>query len=532
MPQVPAGPPAALAFAIDQHLNQALTEAGVPASSLAGDAEFLRRVYLDITGRIPSYDATVAFLASQDPFKRSKLIDDLLASPDYGRHFAHLWTDILVKRDFDNNKNLKTEAFTAWLADRFNKDTGWNKIVSDLVTAEGKEEDVPQTFFILANQDNNQPAPDKLVGTTGNLFMGIQLQCAQCHVHPFTSQWKQQDFWGMAAFYGHTKAEREGQGKGNKKGGPATIKEVDVQKPMQGKGAKDKDVKPVPAGASIAIPDPNDPKKTTGTARAKFFEGPAPALAGRAPYRPALAAWLTSEKNHYFAPATVNRLWAHFFARGFVNPIEDMHDKNKPSHPALLQHLSTELGRGGYDLKYLIRAICNSQAYQRTSRPVSANASDDRLFSHMAVKVLGARELLDSLAQATSHKEPNRANPNGAVKGGGPTGTGGNPMVRFFDTREYEDDPTEYSYGIPQVLRLMNSNLSASSAEAANRLARAGSGNRGKIIEDIFLTILSRKPHPFEVQRMGDFVAKQGDSKGYAGVFWALLNSAEFTSNH
>src|SRR5262249_20256158 len=151
---------------------------------------------------------------SQDPYKRSRLIDELLASSNYGQHFANVWCDLIVKHDFDNNKNLKTEAFVSWLAEQFNQDKAWDKIVTALLTADGKEEQNPATFFLLANQDNNQPAPSKLVGATGNLFMGIQIQCAECHVHPFNDKWKPDDFWGMAAFFGHTRAKREADGEG------------------------------------------------------------------------------------------------------------------------------------------------------------------------------------------------------------------------------------------------------------------------------------------------------------------------------
>jgi hypothetical protein len=525
-PQLPSTEGAlGVSLLIDREIDRALGAAGVPASPLASDAEFLRRVSLDVTGRIPTREATIAFLDSQDPYKRAKVIDELLASPEYGRHFAQIWTDLLIKRDFDTNKNLKSDPFTNWLADEFNKGRGWDRIVTDMVTGEGREDQVPETFFVLANQDNNQPAPNKLVGATANLFMGVQLQCAECHVHPFHDQWSKDDFWGMAAFYGHTRAERGGMAK--KPTGPATIAEVEQKPAVKGKG--NGQGKAILTGAVIAIPDPNDPKKTTGTARAKFFQAERPALAAKPPYRAALAIWLTAKNNVWFAPAMVNRTWHLFFARGFVNPIEDMSDKNKPSHPVLLKTLAADFTASGYDLKFLIRAICNSQAYQRTSRPLSANANDEKLFSHMPVKILGARELLDSLTIATGHQEKDKA---GGQRPRGKLNVGPATLVRFFDTREYDDDPTDFSYGVPQLLRVMNSNLSNSSAEAASRLEKSVGKNRDKVIEAIFLTALSRRPFPTETNRMAAFVDKAETSdKGYAGVFWALLNSAEFASN-
>lgn len=521
-PQRPeASGPFQVAAVIDREIDKVLAGAKIPASPLSSDAEFLRRAYLDLTGRIPPHDRAVTFLASQDPYKRSKLIDELLADPEFGKHFAHIWTDVLVKRDFENNKNLKTDAFVKWLADKFNQNTPWDKLVAELLTVTGKEEQTPAVFFYLANQDNNQPAPNKLVDTVGNLFMGIQVQCAECHRHPYNSKWGQQDFWGMAAFFGRTRLERETVNK--KKTGPSTIKELDSVPTAKGKGFK-----PLPPGAVINIPDPNDNKKITGQATAKFFEAEKPGLGAKGPYRPSLAAWVTSTRNPYFAPAAVNRTWHHFFARGFVNPIEEMGGDTEASHPELLKALAAEFINSGYDLKYLMRAITNSNAYQRTSRPLPENVNDEKLFSHMPMKVLSARMLLDSLAVATG-KSPRESTPNKPNKNA-PTGSG---LLRFFDTAEYDEDPTEFTYGIPQVLRMMNSNLSNNGVEVVNRLSRSAGGNQQQVLEDIFLTILSRRPLPSEVQKTSSFVARTGDpAKGYAGVFWALLNSAEFMSNH
>jgi hypothetical protein len=525
VPRLPVGSTGVdLAAAIDKEIDKKLAEAKIPASPIADDAEFLRRVYLDLTGKIPSYEQTLAFLASKDPYKRSKLIDQILASEAFGHHFASVWTDLLVKRDFDNNKNLKTDKFEHWLAEQFNKGEPWDKIVKAMMTADGKEADNPAVFFTLANQDNNQPAASKLVGATGNLFMGIQIQCAECHVHPFTGKWKPSDFWGMAAFFGHTRIEREGADKKGK-GGTAIVKEIDSDKEMK-KNKKDK-APAVLSGAQIAIPDPTNAKKTVGTAKAKFFESSEPKLADKGPYRPAIADWVTSSKNPYFAPAMVNRTWAHFFARGFVNPLDDMKADNKPSHPAALKLLSDEFAGLGYDLKFLVRVICNTQTYQRTSRPTGENASDENLFSHMPVKVMNADMLLDSIAIAT---HANLAKGGEAPKGKAGRGQGPGGLRTFFDVVEYDDDPKEYAYGIPHVLKMMNTNVTNSAYEAAAKIAKSA-GSKPRIIDDIYLTVLSRKPSPAESKRMQEFVAKQGESRGYGGVFWALLNSAEFVCN-
>lgn len=529
--KLPAGVAYDLVAVIHREIDAALAAAKIPAAPLADDAAFLRRVTLDLTGTIPTYEQTLAFLLDGDPYKRAKRIDALLDSPAYGRHFAHEWADLLIKRDFDSNKRLNTEPFVSWLAGRFNENEGWDKIVMEMLTAQGKDEDTPQNLFFAANQDNNQPSPAKLVGASANLFMGIQLQCSECHVHPHVDKWSQKDFWGMAAFFGHVRAERSGD-KAAKQGGPATLTEVERKAEPKGKAAKKNGDKAIAPGAIIAIPDPTDNKKTTGTAKAKFFEGASPALTS-VPYRPKLAAWLASSQDKYFAPAAVNRAWAHFFARGFVHPIEEMHPENPASHPAVLKALADDFTRSKYDLKHLIRVICNTTAYQRTSRPLPDNASDDKLYSRMPVKVIGARELLDALTTATGYQEES-ANDRQVMRPAPQKGFAGPvSLVRFFDTREYDDDTTEYAYGVPQVLKLMNTNLTHRATEATRRIEKTAAGDRRRVIEDLYLTALTRRPRPDEIERMNAFVSRQSDaSKGYAGVFWALLNSAEFVSNH
>ena len=518
--------PYAISRAIDRDIDAGLAKANIPASPLAGDAEFLRRVHLDLIGKIPTRERAVAFLSDADPMKRSKLVDELLARPEFGTHFARLWAEALIKRDFDNNKGLATAPFTAWLAERFEKNIGWDRIVRELVTASGPESK-PETFFILAHQDNRQVSPAKLVGTVGNLFMGIQIQCAECHKHPFNEKWSQNDFWGMAAFFGHTRSQRPGPAKGAKQVGPATIVEVEQEAAKLGKKAAG-DKRPVKAGLVIAIPDPNDPRKVIRSTKGKFFESDKALPAGKAPYRPAFADWLTSSDNPYFAPAAANRLWAHFFARGLVHPLEEMSEKNPATHPELLRDLAKTFAASKYNIKDFVRGICNSRAYQRTSRPLSPNADDEKLYSHMPVKVLDAKQLVDSLAVATG--KVTRGTPLAPMRKG--PRDAGDPLLRALDTREYGDDPTEFSYGIPQLLRLMNTRLTASSAEKARELAGKDVGDTNRVLDDIYLTALARKPSEAERAKMTAYVRKQADpQKGYGGVLWALLNCAEFVSN-
>lgn len=521
------GKPYELAAAIDEHVDAALAKAAIKPSPLATDAEFLRRASLDLTGKVPSYERVKSFLNDNDPHKRSKLVDELLASGDFGKHLANIWADMLVKRDTDTNRGLRAEPFVNWLAAQFNDHARWDAIVRDLITASGKVEDTPQTFFILANQDNNQVSPSKLTAATANLFMGLQLQCAECHVHPTVEAWKQDDFWGMAAFFGHVKFERE---EGKIPRAPIIgVQEVGKQPEPKGKLAK-LGGKAIPATDVIAIPDPTDAKKTTGTAKARVFEASQPANLGtRIPYRPKLAEWLTSQENAYFARAAVNRFWAHLFAKGLIHPVEDMGPYSKCSHDELLTLLAKEFAANQFDIKYLLRAYCNTQAYNRTSKPTADNAEDETLLSHMPVKIIGARELLDSVQLVTAKAAPRemlRFREKIAPKGVTAPATG----VRFFDQREYEDETTDFSYGIPQLLKQMNTGMT-NAYGPVTRFAKPGRDFED-VVYDLYLTVLGRPPRPAELDRLEAF-ADQGDrGKRYQDIFWAMLNTAEFVSNH
>ncbi|HEX4589787.1 MAG TPA: DUF1553 domain-containing protein, partial [Gemmataceae bacterium] len=303
-------------------------------------------------------------------------------------------------------------------------------------------------------------------------------------------------------------------------------------RPQVAKKSGEKEVKP---GGTIAIPDPTDNKKTVGTARAKFFEGSLPALRS-APYRPTLANWVVSPQNKYFADNAVNRLWAHLFARGLVHPVEESHDGNPPSHPAVLAALADAFVKHGYDQRFVLRAICNTRAYQRTSKPLPENAeAEDKLFARMPVKVIGAHELLDSLVTVTHYHEfdPTGRRPMRPMADNPKRPPGPMSLARFFDTREYDDDPTDFPFGVPQLLKLMNTNLTNRAGDAAARVAKAAGGDKARAIEDLYLNALTRRPKPAELERMLAFVEKQENpQRGYAGVMWALLNSAEFVSNH
>jgi hypothetical protein len=516
----PARDPAKTAAEIDRLIGKKLAEAKIPPSPRCDDAEFIRRASLDIIGRIPSADRVVAFLADADPDKRRKLIDELLADPEYGEHFAGIWFHQMIKRDSDN-RLLIADNFADWLAQQFNKNAGWNKIVGDILTAEGPRDKNPATVFWFAHVGaDREPEPNRVTATASRFFLGIRLECCECHNHPFTTL-KQTDFWGVAAFF--ARVDAEGARNMQLKGG-AVPSIVESNKLPKGKGKSNEP--PAPFG-SIVIPD------TKGkTVKAKYLLGTEPAVAGKTQLRPTFAAWATAPANPYFAKAAVNRWWANFFGRGLVTPVDDMRPDSPNSHPELLDLLGKEFTASGFDLKHLIRCICNTPTYQRTSRPLPDNQKDEELYSHAAVRMMTADQLYDSLEEALSHSPAGKAE---RVKGGQKVGGGVRGQFRQFFHTEADDDASavaDYAHGIPQVLRLMNSSEINNTTQVVARLMKT-EGAPARVVEALYLRVLSRRPTPEETKKTVAFLAGDKElARGYADVMWALLNSSEFLFNH
>jgi len=486
---------AALAKLIDQHIDKKLAEAKIPASATCSDEEFVRRVYLDLTGTIPTAEKARAFLDSTDPDKRAKLIDQLLADPNYGRRLSDIWQAKLLPRGSDNRFVLR-EPFVKWLEDNFNKNTPWNETVFKVVTATGTVEDNPAVTFFLANR-----SVDKLTDSVSSNFLGVQLQCAQCHNHPFT-EWKQAEYWGMATFFSKVQPENP---KNMNKG--ADNSKIGVQ---EGNGrSKLKDFFPESAKE---VP-------------AKFLGGEVAQIAPGQPLRPVLGKWMTAPENPFFCKAIVNRTWGLMFGAGFVNPIDDLLPENVPSHPELLDALARQFAADGFDLKHLYRAICNSKAYQRTSKPLPGNKADEHLFSHMAVKVMTPEQLYDSLETVT-----------GGDKSGGPRGGAGNKggpqtprdrFVQFYLAGADNTHPTEYEAGIPQALKLMNSRITGN--PTLLRAFAAPGDAPAAVITKLYLATLSRRPTQAEIDRLTEYVKKANSPvEAYGDILWALLNSSEF----
>jgi hypothetical protein len=480
---------AALARLIDEHVEQRLKAEQIPSSPRTDDAEFLRRVYLDIHGVIPSVDQARAFLDSNASDRRIRLVDELLANSRYGAHFADIWHNHLYPANA--NQRIKPEALVRWLEQGFQTKT-WDRLVYDLMTATGSQEQNGAVTYMLKGRFTLSVT--EMTDLTSRNFLGVRLNCAQCHNHPFAS-WKQSDYWGMAAFF--TQIQR---------------------------------LKPVVAFTTIMETnvDPRKLPESDLLREPRFLGGDVLKAAPEQSLRKALADWMVAKDNPFFARAMVNRMWGHFFGRGLVHPVDDMHEGNSPSHPELLAALSDQFKANGFDLRYLCRAICQSETYQRTSKPLAGNAKDDQLFSRMLIKVLTPEQLFDSLVLATGNAG-NRSSTGKPIN---------NPRAEFvsFFRSEGEIDPTSYSRGIPQALRLMNSGQflgPRSEALITKQLVEPGA-TPAQAVERLYLRVLSRRPSDVESQLMLKYLEQPGAQRQqlYAEIAWVLLMSSEFSLNH
>jgi hypothetical protein len=487
-----SGEPSDLAELIDRYIQARLDVEQVRRVPPSDDAEFLRRVFLDLHGVVPSAERVAEFLDTKGPGKRAQLINELLASPRFGQHLADLWRLRLLSPQLNDLK--KQEAFTNWLANRLNNDR-WDQIVRDLVTATGTiEENAAVTYLI---EGNFPLTVTDLTDLSSRYFLGVRLNCAQCHDHPFVA-WKREDYWGMAAFF--TQIQTPGRPKAVYKAGLLDDPKMTLL------SLRDAD-----------MIDGYQPRPPT------FLGGAELQAELDTIYRAALARWMTSPENPYFARATVNRAWWHFFGRGIVNPVDDMHAGNAASHPELLDLLSQRFVESGFDLKLLCRAIALSRTYQQTSRPGEQADAEGALFARMSIKVLTPEQLYDSLVAILG---PPAKSPGVDARLG--------TRYEFCQFFAADSEPTRYERGIPHALRLMNSpqfagrNIAALASELA-----APTRSEDEVVERMFLRILARRPTSAERELARDQLQRTGASaQAYGEIAWALLMGTEFSMNH
>lgn len=494
----PSGDPAQnMAAQIDRRIAEAWERNGVEPAPPTDDPEFLRRTYLNIVGRIPSVNETLEFLDNSSPDKRRELVEQLLASPGYLSNFTSFWRDAIIPEasnsgDPFNRRFGDIAQFETWLRERLERNDGFDRVAREVIAGVNEIPSEGNTAAFLRLKESK---PENLAAGTARTFLGVRLECAQCHHHPF-AKWRREDFWKFAAFYGGIQV-----------------------------GNADS---PGTSGRKIKIPE-LDQEVT-----AAFLDGVSPDFKTTANARTALAQWVTARENAYFARASVNRLWGHFFGMGIVDPIDDFDERNPASHPELLDDLAQAFIASNFDQKFLIRAITRSRSYQLASRRTHSSQENPRLFARMLVKGLTSDQLFDSLIWATGNVEP-QEDRRGFVQIDG-------QREKFRELfGQQVSGPGEVQTSILQALLMLNGAY-VDQAAAPDRgrtlsaIIEAPFFNNEQRLETLFLAALARPPRSSEALKLLNYVEEKSaghDWKQALGdVYWALLNSSEFLLNH
>jgi len=521
---------AAAARTIDREVEKALAAEGLKPVGPSDDAEFLRRVSLDILGVPPTEAEVRLFLASKDAGKRQAKVEQLLADPLYGDHMAELWGRILFT-DLKRYRFQDKQAVTDWLSDGFNAGRGLDWMVRELLTATGNTKDVPALAFTMRFRDGGIPAD--IAGVTSRTFLAVQIQCCQCHDHPY-EKWKQGDFASFASFFNLVQ--------------PRPANPAD---PREGFVVEDPDLRRLSRAGNRAGVGADIKGAAKGEPR--FLDGKAWTDVEGKTRRSALADWILARENPWFAKAMVNRVWSWYFGRGIVNPVDDFRSDTAASHPALLDGLALGFAESGCDPRFLVRAITLSKAYQRSSRLPEGGVGDDaavrrfdRFLGRGPVKPLTADQVFDSVLRVTgmddAFRKANRAELD-RVKAG---------LLQQF-VSEIDDDETgdteQWAGTIPQGLLLMNGPLTQMGTRAGrptgrgDRIGLAAAQNTlhevlddakdaGERVDRLYLTVLGRHPSEKELADAVAFAGRGKGSQGWEDLFWVLINCSEFMSNH
>ena len=506
---------------VDQQLRQAWMDNEIQPTEAATDEEWVRRIYLDLGGRIPTLEEARAFLADESPRKRFVLIETLLAHEDYVRNFTTIWTNNSIGRG--TPRRVSRTGMEKFYREAFAKDRPWNEIVVDLVTASGHYEENGAVNYTLAQMQ----MPDdgvQLTAMTARLFLGLQVQCTQCHNHPF-NKWQQDQFWEYNSFFRQVGKED------HRKLDPNTGRMVDDYSEVVWQN----------------FSGPVYYEKRSGVMQVAFprFEGhevdPGADTDRRVEFGKLLTESVDGQSPH-IAQAMVNRMWSHFFGYGFTRPVDDMGPHNPASHPELLDRLSHEFVASGYNIKQLIRTICATEAYGLGSQFNDKNKTDDPaagempLFSHMYLKSMQAEQMYDSLIVASNAHQSGRGGWSAQEE---QRQKWMQQFVVAFENDE-NDESTTFNGTIPQALMMMNSELidKACSIERGSFLFETMSkpGSEPQKIQDLYLAALSRQPTRFEISKVQKMLNansyRSNKLNGYQDLFWALLNSNEFVLIH
>ena len=514
-----AGAEVPLGEFIDQQIRQGWQDNEIEASAAATDEEWVRRIYLDLLGRIPTMEEARKFLADESPRKRSVLVEELLDNEDYVRNFTTVWSNNCIGRGAP--RRVSRTGMEKFFREAFARNRPWNEIVVDIVTASGHYEENGAVNYTLAQMQNADEGV-QLTAMTARLFLGLQVQCTQCHNHPF-NKWQQDQFWEYNSFF-------------------RQVGKIDHRKQDPNTGRMVDDYSEV---VWQEFSGPVYYEKRSGVMQVAYprFQGqevdPGVGVDRRVEFGKLITQSVDGAPPQ-IAQAMVNRTWSHFFGYGFTRPVDDMGPHNPASHPELLERLSREFVAANYDVKELIRWIVSSESYALTSQYGDKNKIDDPsagevpLFSHMYLKSMQAEQMYDSLIVASN------AHKSGKGGWGAQEEQRRRWMQQFVVAFENDenDESTTFNGTIPQALMMMNSELmeKACSVERGSFLFESMSspGNEAQKIQELYLAALSRNPTKSEIGKVQKMLKSYGNQKlmAYQDLFWALLNSNEFVFIH
>ncbi|MDG3003057.1 DUF1549 and DUF1553 domain-containing protein [Paludisphaera mucosa] len=484
---------------IDELVADKLRKLRIAPSEICDDGTYVRRVYLDVVGVPPTVPEFERFMASTDPDKRAKVVDELLQRKEFSEIWVSKWAELLQIRTTLTVSYKSMFLYYNWLVEQLSKDMPMDQMVQELLGANGGTFKNPATNFY---QTTTETLP--LTENVAQVFMGMRIQCAQCHNHPF-DRWTQDDYYSFAAFFSQI---------GRKQG--EDYRELIVFN--SGGGEMNH-----PVGGRVMPP--------------KFLGGEVPDVAGK-DRRVILAKWLASPQNPWFASSFANRVWAHFMGTGVVEPVDDFRVSNPASNPELLEALGKRFTESKYNLKTLVKDICTSRAYQRSTHRNDSNAGDERNFAHAQVRRIKAENLLDAISAVTNTKDKFQGLPVGARAVQIADGNSSTYFLTTFGraTREtacsceVKMEPT-----LSQALHLLNGDTVNAKIQQGGVIAELmkAKPTAEERLADLYLRCLSRKPSAEELAKLTPVVAQAPDQAQALGdVFWALLNSREFLFNH
>lgn len=481
---------------IDAHVHRRLRQLNIVPSARCSDAEFLRRVSLDVIGTLPTVEEAREFLTDRREERRDALVERLLRRPEFADYWALKWADLLrVNRRELGHK--RAHEYYQWIRRSFASHQPLDRLARELVTAEGPLGEAPAGHFYKVVQQ-----PHQMANTVSQVFLGVRIECAQCHHHPY-DRWGQEDFFGMQAFFTQVGFKT------------TTLGETLVA-----------------AGATKT-----SHPRTGAEVFAHALGQPAPDHSPLGDRRALLADWLTSPENPWFARNLANRTWAHFLGRGLIEPVDDARLTNPPTNAELLDELSSRLAASGFDFPTLIRWITRSETYQRSSRVNDTNAADEQNYSRYPFKQLEAEVLLDAVCAATEVDEKFRFVPKGSRAIQLWDSDAEHYFLKVFGrpTRasacecERVSEPT-----VSQVLHVLNSpNIQEKLSHAGGRVARlARSSDDQALVDELYLAFFSRLPTEEERANATGYLQSRQRPGAAEDLAWSMLNSLEFLFNH